>query len=502
MTGRRLGLALICSGILVPATASAGGFDVGENGPRAMGRGGAYAASVAEPSALYYNPAALTRIRGLAATVNLNLMAADVEFQRDPFVLTPPELQNLPQFYREITYAPVENESGFYPAPMLFAAHDFGLENWTFAFGVYGPPAVGRMSYPEMSTEVDNSGALREGGQSYSIVNSDLLLFYPSLAAAYRIAPANLSVGLTLQAAVLNVEYNVGVDGLNGPASALTPFEERPQLYTPNVLEVSGATATGILGVMWDPTPNFSVGASYRPRFRIRGRGSIDVVYPEELADQEPYIDNTDATLTTRLPDVVRLGAVYRALDAEGRELWDVEANVVYEGWSYNKGFEVDLEGTLRTRTDAIDPQRLPDLFLPRFYKDTVSFRLGSDLSMLRNANGFGPVFRFGAAYETNGAPSEYTNIDFMPFERVTTGIGFSYHLGRFAIDLAGGYVWMPERVVDDGEYRLLAPLWECSNPDVVVDACNTEGIGPKPVNNGRYNASFTMMSFGLTYGW
>jgi long-chain fatty acid transport protein len=501
MTVRRLKLALICSGVLLPATALAGGFDAAENGPRAIGRGGAYAASVDEPSALYYNPAALTRVRGLAATVNLNLMRANVEFDRDTFVLTPgiPETTSL---YREIDYAPVQNETGFYPAPMLFVSHNFGLENWTFAFGVYGPPAVGSQRFPEMTTAREEPGTIRDGGQSYSIVSSDLLLFYPSLAAAYRIAPANLSVGLTLQAAVLDVNYNVGVDGISGPGTALTPFEERPQLYTPNVLEVRGATATGILGVMWDPNKNLSIGASYRPRFRIRGRGDIDVVYPPELAEQDPFIDDTDATLTTRLPDVVRLGAVYRALDADDNQLWNIEANVVYEGWSYNKGFEVDLEGTLRTGTEAIDPQRLPDLFLPRFYNDTVSFRLGSDLSMLRNENGNGPVFRLGAAYETNGAPSEYTNLDFIAFEKVTGGVGISYHIGPVAIDLAGGYVWMPERVVDDGEYALLAPLWECSSPDARPEACNTEGIGPKPVNNGRYNASFSMMSLGFTYGW
>lgn len=507
MAGRTLQRVVVFLGLAaLPSAAWAGGFDTGENGPRAMGRAGAYAASVDEPSALYYNPAGLTRSRGLAATVNLNLIRADVEFQRDPYVITPGVSPELP-IYREVQFAPVENEAGFYPAPMLFMSHDFGLENWTFAAGVYGPSAVGRMSFPEMSTAVPTaeSDRARDGGQSYSIVSADLLLFYPSLAAAYRFDALNLSVGLTLQAALLDVNYRVGADGLNGPGSANSRSTETPQLYSPNELAVRGATGTGILGVMWDPTPNLSFGASYRPRFKIKARGDISVEFPEELVPQGPFINDTGAQLTTRLPDVVRLGAVYRSLDADGNENWDVEANVVYEGWSINEGFQVELDGRLETATEAINPQALPDLFLGRYYQDTVSVRVGSDLSMLRNENGNGPVFRLGGSWESNGTPNEWTNLDFMPFMRITGTAGMSYHFGSFAVDVAGGYVFSPERTVENGQYELLAPLWVCANPVTSErpEACNEPGLDPThAVNSGTYKVGFPMMSFGLTYGW
>jgi long-chain fatty acid transport protein len=498
--------ALLC----VPASALAGGFEVGENGPRAMGRGGAYVAGVDEPSAIYYNPAALSRIRGPAVTLNLNLMRADVSFQRSPFVITP-DLEPDSPIYREIQFAEARNNAGFFPAPMLFASHDFGLEDWDFGVGVYGPTAVGRMDFDEMSTDAptdENEGySNRTGGQSYSIVSADLLLFYPSLSTSYRIDAANLSVGLTAQAAVMMVDYAVGVDGLSGPGSPEADSEEKPQLYTPNTLAVTGYTFTGILGLLWEPTDNWSFGASFRPRFKIRAQGDIGVEYPRELLDQGPNIADTDATLETNLPDVLRVGAQYTHRNAAGRELWDIEANVVYEGWSVNDGFRVELDGTLRVEGDAIAPQKLPNLFLPRYYTDSVSVRLGSDISVLRNENGNGPVFRLGAQYESSSSPNDYTNLDFLPFMRLGATAGFSYHLGPFALDIAGGYIWSPERTVENGKYNLLTPLWVCNDPgpsgQTVVDNCNQEGLDPShPVNNGTYNVGFPMLSFGLTYGW
>jgi len=507
---KRLDCRLVALFCLLPSAAMAGGFEVGENGPRAMGRGGAYVAGVDEPSAIYYNPAALTRVRGPAVTLNLNLMRSNASFQRANHVITP-DVNPASPIYREIAFREETNQEGWFPAPMLFASHNFGLEDWTFGVGVYGPPAIGKMSYDEMLTTqpVDdpNSYTNRRGGQSFMIVESNLLLFFPSLAVAYRIDAANLSVGLTAQAAVMMVEYDIGVDGLSGPGSALTESEERPQVYTPNTLEVAGATATGILGLLWEPNDRLSFGASFRPRFRIRAPGEISVIYPVELQPQNPGIDDPGATLETWLPDVLRVGGQYTHRDATGREIFDVEANVVYEGWHVNDGFRVELDGTLRVPGDSIAPQALGDLFLPRYYNDSVSFRLGGDISALRNENGNGPVFRIGGMYETSSSPNEYTNLDFLPFARVAGTLGFSYHLGPVALDLAGGYVWSPERTVTNGKYELQTPLWVCNDPSAngpdVVERCNEPGLNPgHPVNNGVYNVAYPMMSFGFTYGW
>ena len=45
-------------------TAYAGGFDLPDNGARAVGRGGSYVVGVSDPTAIYYNPGALSKQRG------------------------------------------------------------------------------------------------------------------------------------------------------------------------------------------------------------------------------------------------------------------------------------------------------------------------------------------------------------------------------------------------------------------------------------------------------
>lgn len=505
--------------ISCPATLFANGFEIPENGTRALGRGGAYVASVDEPSALYFNPAGLTRIRNHAVTFNLNLVDDRVRFQRDPFVFSSSggPINNATR--REVFFEPVEDQEGPFPAPMLFAASNFGLENWTLGAGVYGPSAMGRKRFPSMTVRpADFQGSAigtfipgrdqpvtRAGGQSYMVREYDLLLFYPSLAAAYRIDPINLSIGVTAQMAFLNVNYDMAVDGLFGPGSVFERSQENDDLFATTRLEVSGYSFTGILGLMWDPSERFSIGASYRPRFRVRAEGDVDITFPQQLLSANPRVDDTSVTLITWLPDVVRLGGVYRHLDASGRQLFDIGLDVVYEGWSINEGFDVRLAGRINDDAGGVDNQKLPDLFLRRNYNDVFSVRLGSDLTMLRDAEtGNGPVFRLGGYWESAASPNEWTNLDFLALERYAGTVGFSYHIGRWSIDLAYALAVSPTRVVTDGRSEILAPTWVCYDPPNADVAAQCAGVEPPvhPVNNGTYEFWAQTFSIGTTWGW
>lgn len=515
-TGRlKLLSGLAC--LLVPAMASAGGFEQGENGPRALGRGGAYAATVNEASALYFNPAALSRIRNTSFTANLNLMDSQVTFQREPYEYFAGAVQT-ESGRRTINFDEVEEQTGFYPAPMLFGAARFGLERWVFAAGVYGPASAGRAQYPDMEIRPPNYDGnvigvyepgrnmpiTRDGGQAYQLVSQDVFLAYPSLAFSYEIPKANLSLGLTAQVATMFVEYDVGVDGIFGDGSANATARESDALYSSTRMSTKGVAPTGILGVMWEPVDRVALSLSYRPRFRVVSKGSIEVGYPEGLLSQNPQIDDDDATLRVWLPDVVRFGAAYIHPSGGDFSLFDVEVNAVYEAWSNVEGFDVSLAGALSDDAGAVQDQNLPDLFLGRYYRDTLSVRVGSDLAFLRNVEtGNGPVFRLGGYYENASSPDAWTALDFTPFERFNGALGFSYHIGNFSIDAAYGYTASPSRTVTNGQYEALTPLWVCNDPPNENIAEQCAGVTESPshaVNNGRYTSRYHTMSFGLTF--
>jgi long-chain fatty acid transport protein len=521
----------IALGILaLPASAVAGGFEIGDNGTRSLGRAGAYVAGVDEPSALYYNPAALTRISGTAMTLNLNLVDYNATFQRSPFIYndesgTDPE--------REIQFDEVSQQTALFPAPMFFLSTDFGLENWAFAIGAYGPSAFGAPSYPEFelpaddfegdicpnyrpcndsrsTPDIDESVMTRDGGQAYMIIDQTVILAYPSLAVAHRFEQLNLSVGLTLQLATLFVDYAVGVDGdLSQEADYDSSSIEAFDFYTPNTLAVKGLGFTGILGVLYEPTESLSFGASYRPQFNLVGKGDVDLVFPDGLSGAGISLSETTAEIRFSLPDVVRFGVEYAHRNEGGKSLVDIELDFVWENWSVLDAFRVNVPGQVSDVTGTLDQREIPALDLRREYNDSWSLRLGTELNMLRDEDGAGPAIRFGALYETSSVEEEWTNLDFTPFARVAGTFGFSYHLKQWSIDLAYAYFWSPTREVGDGEgsYNLLVPLWVCEDPSNANypaecgDLLTSHQSG-HAVNEGTYKTWTQTFSLGATYGW
>ena len=527
-------LLAVCAGtVLFSDVAWAGGVEFPENGPRALGRGGAFVAGVDDASAVYFNPGALSRSDGFNLSLGLNLVDLDMEFERSPFIYQE-DGREQDRFRREIQFQSVENEGGVFPAPMFFMSHDFGLEDFTFGFGVYGPSAYGTPSFPKMDTYpeddpdavadeytpsrsnpiIGDDEPARDGGQAYMIVDQSILLFYPSLSVAYELEKLNLSLGLSAQLVGLIIDFTVGVDGDSSQTTDVDrPSTEAEGLYAETVLEARGYSGTGILGFLWEPSNRFALGGHYRMRYNIQARGEIDIDFPPLggvdvgfLQGDGSLAGTADATVDISFPDIFRLGAVYTHRNAADREIFDLELNVNYEAWARLKAFVVNVDGFVDDSAGTLG-RTIPELSLRRNFNNVVGVRLGSEISALRNAEtGNGPVFRLGGFFETNAQPEEWTNLDFVSWARVGATLGFGYHIGPVSIDTAFSYMWSPEREVDNGRYDVLMPLWVCEDPPTEEAAEQCAGVQRADVvhavNNGTYRSSLKIFSLGLTYGW
>src|SRR5215212_3147458 len=76
-------IVLLCLAALLAGAdlAAASSFELFQHGGRAMGQAGAFTARASEPSAVTYNPAAITRLERFQAQAGLDFNNADDEYQ-------------------------------------------------------------------------------------------------------------------------------------------------------------------------------------------------------------------------------------------------------------------------------------------------------------------------------------------------------------------------------------------------------------------------------------
>src|SRR5690606_20600189 len=193
-----------------------------------------------------------------------------------------------------------------------------------------------------------------------------------------------------------------------------------------------------------------------------------------------------DVTLELPLPLTFRAGVRYVGLSA-GRELFDVELDLVYETWSRVERFTMDGDGLVATfRAQPVD---IGLIEIEKQWRDTLGVHLGGDVVALPDLL----VARGGLFYETAVADESYANVDFSSGKQLGFGLGTSWFLG--GLELALGYefrVQPPITVSEDaaGVYQEV-PASQCDPPYTDPDFCHAEYLGqPAPsVNAGTYRA-------------
>ena len=495
-------LSLTCVG---PAWANGFNTEYPDNGARALGRGGAFAAKADDPTAIYYNPAGLAlQGPGLKLTVSANVVDLDHRFTPAP---------NTTALARtRIEFDTIEQSAPAFVAP--FIAGQFGFESlpdWGFGFGIYGPAAHGRHRFPNQLTikgatntrtgaDVTNSLIGNRDATLFPnglVIETDLLQAFPTLSAAWRATDA-LSVGVSLQNSMLKAKIRKGVGGV-------APSEV--------VIDVADYFApTAILGLHYAASPAVELGLTVRPGFRheAKGTGRLRLFAecpnpeangsctgPQELGpypygeDLQPEdadgTPNNDITFIVDNPTVVRAAVRYvHRDDRTAEEIFDVELDYVFEHNSVHQGYELIFDA------DQVDLQlpsggQIPDVPLPaltdrRNYKDTHSFRLGGDWRVLPGQL----TLRAGATYETGAAPDEYTHLDFPALDIVSGHVGLGYDFGMITVDVSYAYTHMFSRDISDSS----AGIIDVQQPDESLWA---------PTGNGKFEGHYNVFGLAAT---
>lgn len=467
-------IALILGSLLAVAVAPgarAGGFEIPDNGTFALGRGGAFIVRADDPTALILNPGGLSRLSGTHILLNHVLIWENARFTRQPTDL--PQGQD----YGFDPTAPVENERPLFPLGAMFiATTDFGLDNWTFAAGVYGPSAHGSKEYPV------------DGGQRYMLTKLDSVLLYANLAVAYGV-DEHWGVGLTLQYAMApKVKLQLVADG--SPGGQLNAYYSGNDVEA--VIDMKDMTSfSAIAGAWFRIVPEIEVALSGRiipAKFNLEGDITLENVPGQtQFSDAQREITNSSASMDITVPPSARAGVRYRHLDGE-REVFDVELDVVYEAWSLMENYNVDLNGEIQLFTGA----PAPDTQIAKRWKDTVSVRLGGTVNLLDDML----QLSLGGYYETGAVPKNYEHLDFLSFDRVGLGFGVRGAVGPVRLSASYAHVFQEDRKVDERYAKVyqVRPIDPCPGCD------GNAGWSGVPANAGKFESSYDMLAFGLEF--
>lgn len=519
MAARIAGLAVLASAPSVHG----GGLVVPGYGSQAQPRAGAFVAKADDASALYYNPAGLAKQKGTSVHLGFNLIDFDQTYQRAGTYEPAGDSDMGPTHpYTGQEFAEVSDNStpalgvgGFQGIPTFGVVSDLGgATPLTFAIGLIAEHGFPEREYGEDYAFEDPDVA--PPPNRYDILEQDVSVAFPSIAAAYSITP-QLDVG---------VRASWGFGGSKGRQIlwGLRNYEE--DIHSDAEFEVDvkdNFIPAASVGVMYRPMPVVEVGAQYQMRRKINFTGHGSAVLgtnlglgpdnPDFIAPENdfPHPDcQGTGTITAlyscvnlTLPQTASLGARYILRDPSGKERGDVELDVVWEDWSAASDIEIIVNGK-----SGLTGLRLNPVLSRHGFRDTFSFRLGGGYGFDIGDNRL--TARAGAAYDTAAAPNSWTRLDLDGMARTTLGAGIGFETSSLRFDLGGGLVLEGDRDVDVCNPDLdnlgcetpgtETPVDERDRPDPVQPLNGPNEQVESPFNAGHYEQGYVLLSFGVTY--
>ncbi len=384
----------------------AGGFQLNEHGARAIGRASAFVASADDPSAIFYNVAGMTFLKGTNIMGGVSFVMPETSF-RGPTE----DNSNDETDMRVQTFIP----------PNLYVTHtmDNGL---SYGIGVMSPYGLG--------TEWPSNWTGR--GITTSI---QLQTFYLNPSVAYRLNDLfmngdAISIGAGFDYVFANVTLK----------KKIVNFSQEGDLDLTGKGHGTGFNA----GLIYRPCYIVSVGASYRSKVKIDFKGTAD------FSNFSPIVSSLfpsgDASTAITPPATYFAGISVKPIK-------DLEVEFDYQGTQWSSYDTLNV--TFNNQTEAVQNQSSP-----KDYKNTYMLRFGVEYTY--------DVWQFRAGYIYDHTPVDDAYVDpLLPdANRNDYAIGVGYQIcPALRIDIAYMLVAFKQRTITnsiinfDGTYNSYANI-------------------------------------------
>ena len=410
-----LTLSLAC--VLFASSIYAGGFQINEHGARAMALGGAFTGLANDPSAIYFNPAGITQLKGTRFYFGTTAISPSATYTSGSGS-TAREYEMKGQLFTPINFY-ITQKLGDKLAVGLGVNNQYGL-----------------------GTKWNGSWPGR-----YLAVNTEVRTFFITPVIAYE-----LFNGFSISAGGSFVFGDVTIERkLPNPLS--------PALADEEIAMAGDATSFGFTaGILYKLSDQFQFGVNYRSEVSLDFKGTATTTpatfYHPILKVNLPF-PNGDITAPLKTPQNLTVGLAYMPSDNV-----TFTADYQYIGWSsYNK-----LEVTFASYDLDLNPangvQNVSST--PREYENTYIIRAGLEYKLSDNA-----ALRAGLLYDHNPVQTDYIEPTLPDADRVGFNVGFGGKLtDNLGVDFSYMLLTFSERTVSkskfgfNGTYSNLAHLF------------------------------------------
>lgn len=386
---------VLCAFVL-SLTAVAGGFQLNEHGARAMARGGAFAANASDASAIFFNPAGLAFQKNGSILAGVTLIAPSATFWGPHNLGLNDEIKMESQIFNPIN---------------LYATYPL-MEGLTAGVGVYNPYGLGT-KWPK--------------GWIGKNISEDIEVqtFYISPTIGYQVTD-QLAIGVGFNVVLGSATFT------RVSTAALSP-EPRAEL------EFSGSAYGFNVGVMFKPTEELSLGATYRSEVTVEATGTA------KFDPSYSVLPAGDISSKLPLPATALVGVAYKLMP----EL-EIEADYQFVGWSAYKELAIEFKA---------DPTK--NTVSPKDYEDSYIVRVGAEYTVSDDLQ-----LRAGYLSDRSPVKTEFVEPLLPDANRNGFNVGLGYKLAdNIKLDLSYLLLLFEDRkaenteVAFDGVYRNMANL-------------------------------------------
>lgn len=380
--------------VMLSGLAFGNGFEIYNQGAKAVGMGGAFTAQADDPTAIFFNPGGITQLKGTQVSAGVSLVRPETTFQSNGN----PVMGSTPGQETDVKGRNWLIPNG-YITHKLNDMFSFGLGAFShFGLGVEWPKSFeGRYSEGTMKTVLTTTAI------------SPVIGFAPVKWVSFGLGPV-------LQYIDLNVQNFVFV------APPVPPLTENRNLSQTAEAKLKGNDwAWGLnAGVLLHLPENFSLGASYLSRVSHEITGGKQEL---RLLSNGALIKDQGAASKITFPSLLKVGLAWK------RRPWTFEVDAQWSEWStYDK-----LEAQFSDGTS---------LTVVKNWHDSWTYSFGVQYELTRHFD-----LRAGFRYAESPVPSNTLDPLVPSGNRKTYCVGLGSHFGPLTIDLGYNYVQDESRV-------------------------------------------------------